>query len=226
MTDGTRKTSERWTALLHGRLDGALSPAEAAELERITASDPEAARELAAFEAMSGLSRAARPEPPADFTARVMSRVARPDPLPEAFENPIARFFRSFLPDAAWRPALGGAFAVAAIAILLALYVRRPIPQITPEAPSSTTTLVTHRFELTAPKASTVCLVGSFNDWKVCEAPLVRDPKSGTWSVQVELPPGRHEYMFVVDDNDWETDPGADIKVDDGFGHENAVVFL
>ena len=82
-----------------------------------------------------------------------------------------------------------------------------------------------YRFTLDAPDARRVCLVGDFNDWTVCEVPLVRDEAAGTWSVQMELPPGRHEYMFVVDEG-WVTDPSAPLQVDDGFGNRNAVIFL
>ena len=42
----------------------------------------------------------------------------------------------------------------------------------------------------------------------------------------MRLPRGRHQYMFVVDDQEWQTDPRADVRVDDGFGNQNAVVFL
>jgi 1,4-alpha-glucan branching enzyme len=86
--------------------------------------------------------------------------------------------------------------------------------------------MVLHRFELEAPDARKVCLVGNFNGWEVCRTPLVRNVETGEWSLEVPLPPGRHEYMFVLDDESWVTDPEAPVHVDDGFGNVNAVVFL
>lgn len=83
---------------------------------------------------------------------------------------------------------------------------------------------MTHEFLFRAGEAAEVCLVGSFNRWTVCETPL-RPAGDDLWKVTVELPAGRHEYMFVVDDR-WETDPGAPFYADDGFGHRNAVVLL
>jgi hypothetical protein len=84
--------------------------------------------------------------------------------------------------------------------------------------------LVSHAFRLVAPEASEVCLVGGFNRWSVCRTPLVRD-HHGRWQATVALPPGRHEYMYVVD-GEWLTDPEANLIVDDGFGNRNAVLFL
>jgi 1,4-alpha-glucan branching enzyme len=84
--------------------------------------------------------------------------------------------------------------------------------------------LVRHSFRLEAPGAQQVCLVGDFNRWKVCATPLERI-KDNLWQISVELKKGRHEYMFVVD-NEWISDPRASVQVDDGFGHRNAVLIL
>jgi hypothetical protein len=80
------------------------------------------------------------------------------------------------------------------------------------------------RFELTAPKASRVVLVGSFNDWNPVATPLTRDA-SGKWMVAVQLPPGRHVYAFVVD-GDVTADPDAPRAADDDFGSPNSVVLV
>ena len=80
------------------------------------------------------------------------------------------------------------------------------------------------RFELAAPKASRVALVGSFNEWNPVATPLVRDA-SGKWIVAVQLPPGRHVYAFVVD-GDVTADPQAPRAADDDFGSPNSVVLV
>jgi 1,4-alpha-glucan branching enzyme len=83
---------------------------------------------------------------------------------------------------------------------------------------------VRYVFTVSAEDAEVVCLAGDFNQWRVCEAPLER-VGGDTWSIAVELPPGRHEYMFVIDGK-WVTDPRAMGFVKDGFGNTNAVVVV
>ena len=83
----------------------------------------------------------------------------------------------------------------------------------------------TVRFELAAPQASHVVLVGSFNEWNPVATPLQRDPSTGKWIVSLRLPPGRHVYAFVVD-GDVTADPAAPRAADDDFGSENSVVLV
>jgi hypothetical protein len=79
-------------------------------------------------------------------------------------------------------------------------------------------------FELAAPQASRVMLVGSFNEWNPVATPLTRDA-SGKWVVAVQLPRGRHVYAFVVD-GDVTADPDAPRAADDDFGSPNSVVLV
>ena len=81
------------------------------------------------------------------------------------------------------------------------------------------------RFELSAPTASRVALVGSFNQWIPVATPLQRDSSSGKWIVSLRLPPGRHVYAFVVD-GDVKADPTAPRAADDDFGSANSVVLV
>jgi len=81
------------------------------------------------------------------------------------------------------------------------------------------------RFELAAPHAARVALVGSFNDWNPRATPLVRETATGKWVVSLRLAPGRHVYAFVVD-GDVTTDPSAPRAADDDFGSANSVVFV
>jgi hypothetical protein len=80
------------------------------------------------------------------------------------------------------------------------------------------------RFELAAPQASRVALVGSFNEWNPVATPLTRDA-SGKWVVAVQLPRGRHVYAFVVD-GDVTADPHAPRAADDELGSRNTVVLV
>ena len=97
-------------------------------------------------------------------------------------------------------------------------------PQLASSAPASTEREVV-RFELAAPRASHVALVGSFNEWNPVATPLARDPASGKWVVSLRLPPGRHVYAFVVD-GDVTADPSAPRAADEDFGSANSVVFV
>lgn len=81
------------------------------------------------------------------------------------------------------------------------------------------------RFELSAPTASRVALVGSFNRWNPIATPLERDPATGKWVVALQLPAGRHVYAFVVD-GDVTADPAAPRAADADFGSANSVVLV
>lgn len=59
-------------------------------------------------------------------------------------------------------------------------------------------------FSLLAPKARTVRLAGSFNQWQPQLLPMAR--KGRFWRVIVPLSPGRYEYAFERD-GDWVPDP-------------------
>lgn len=87
---------------------------------------------------------------------------------------------------------------------------------------ATATVLVT--FEAHAPGAQRVELVGNFNNWMPGAAVMRGPDATGRWTLQLRLPPGRHEYQFLVDGRIWQTDPQAPLWRPDGFGHENAVV--
>jgi 1,4-alpha-glucan branching enzyme len=76
-------------------------------------------------------------------------------------------------------------------------------------------------FEIEAPKASKVLIAGTFNNWR--ETALTRD-KSGKWTTKVALPPGTHQYRYMVDGN-WVTAPGTP-TVQNPFGSVNNVVVV
>lgn len=83
----------------------------------------------------------------------------------------------------------------------------------------------TVRFDFTVPAgARQVALVGDFNGWDDSATPMVRRDREGTWSAQVPLEPGRHEYAFVIDGTRWLVDPLAPQVADAGFGPTNAVI--
>ncbi|MBI5445708.1 MAG: hypothetical protein HY900_31390, partial [Deltaproteobacteria bacterium] len=83
--------------------------------------------------------------------------------------------------------------------------------------------LVPVTFEVHAPEAQRVEVVGNFNEWKRGEILLEGPSATGDWKATVRLPSGRYEYMFLVDGRDWVADPKAPRRPD-GFGGENALL--
>jgi hypothetical protein len=116
---------------------------------------------------------------------------------------------------------LGMAALAAGIAVLVLVGRNAPAAAPAPSVPASVV-----RFAVHAPGASTVALVGDFNDWDARATPLrsaVGD--DGLWTIEVPLSAGRHEYAFVVDGTDWRATANATPNSDD-FGRPNAVVFV
>jgi 1,4-alpha-glucan branching enzyme len=67
-----------------------------------------------------------------------------------------------------------------------------------------------------------VALVGDFNEWNPGAHPMQQIP-NGTWWIELTLPPGRYEYKFLVDGQEWWNDPDAP-KAPNVWGSENSVV--
>jgi 1,4-alpha-glucan branching enzyme len=77
------------------------------------------------------------------------------------------------------------------------------------------------KFELSAPEAKVVALVGNFNQWNPQANPMKKD-KKGMWKATLSLETGRYEYRFIADGH-WENDPSCTIHVTNEFGGENCV---
>jgi 1,4-alpha-glucan branching enzyme len=82
------------------------------------------------------------------------------------------------------------------------------------------------RFALQRPEATTVAIAGSFNQWSPTANPLTRERPRSPWSAVVQLPPGEHLFMFVINGTEWISPPFAVDYVDDGFGAQNGVVVV
>lgn len=152
-----------------------------------------------------------RASAPPDFARRVMAS------LPKEPESPLAGLIGRFWPEGGrwWLPALAGAAAM----LLIVLSLQKPAKR------DGSETVSVH-FELHAPAAQSVELLGDFTGWKTAAIQLAGPDATGHWTADVKLPAGRHEYIFLVDGRQWQTDPRAEIRRADGFGRENAVVDL
>ena len=80
------------------------------------------------------------------------------------------------------------------------------------------------RFIYVNPKAQSVCVSGSFNNWSDKSHCMRRD--GSTWSLVLSLPEGRYSYGFVIDGDVWQTDPGTTLSEEDGFGRTNSVLII
>lgn len=147
-----------------------------------------------------------RVKAPDGFTERVM------DSLPAWRNKRRAQFWPA---HGRWIvPALAGAAAAMLVVFGVGLLDRS-------EAEAST---VTFHFELHAPGADRVELLGTFNNWQTSDIVLVGPDASGHWTTEVALPEGRHEYIFLVDGERWLADPKAATHRPDGFGRVNTVI--
>ncbi|MEX1188900.1 MAG: glycogen-binding domain-containing protein [Bacteroidia bacterium] len=73
------------------------------------------------------------------------------------------------------------------------------------------------------PNAESVFLAGDFNDWNPTELALSRN--GSKWELPYVLAPGNYQYKFVVD-NEWISDPSAELNVDDGVGNKNSLLII
>ncbi len=81
-------------------------------------------------------------------------------------------------------------------------------------------------FTISGIKANQIAVAGDFNGWNTSANQLEDPDGDGIWTGKMYLKPGRYEYMLVVDDAEWVTDPNAKVYADDGFGSKNAVLYI
>jgi len=188
---------------IHAALDGELDPAA-----HMTADEAE---ELRAYRKTLHALEASRVTVPDGFADRVIAA------LPAHIDMPLRQRIRVLWPGhGRWVvPALAGAMATLLLALGVPLIAGRGGPR-----------SVEVTFELHAPNARSVELIGSFNGWSRGDTPLQGPDATGYWSVSVPLNPGRHEYLFVIDGQQMIADPAAPFYRPDGFGRTNAVLDL
>jgi hypothetical protein len=174
--------------------------------------------------------------PGADFDERVMAAVRKARSAPSASMlfrlRPRATVWRRprvvALPLAAWGAIAASFAAMVSLGTLSIIrmtgrsqdqqHVASMVPastsRVRPATAAQHDTVYVVRFVLADAQARTVTLVGDFNAWAKRATPL-RPSRPGIWSTQVALPPGRHEYAFVVDGKHWVADPSAERLADD-----------
>ena len=158
----------------------------------------------------------------ADFEARLMAN-ARAEVARRHATRPRRNWWltaRIFV--ATPMTTLAMAAGIAIVAAASTLLVARNSPTVLSSRPD---TVALVRFVLVDSTASSVAIVGDFNEWRPDKTPLVAATKPGVWSVSLPLAPGRHEYAFIVDGKRWVIDP-ASIASSDEFGTESSVLLV
>lgn len=77
-------------------------------------------------------------------------------------------------------------------------------------------------FELSAPDAKEVYVVGDFNDWRLDSSSRMMKDKEG-WRKRVNLKDGKYRYRFVIDGN-WVDDPANPKKELNPFGQTDSLI--
>jgi hypothetical protein len=210
-------------------LDQELSADERVRFIRRLGQDETLRRQVIALEQIAlDASRLPRPAVPAGFVQGVLDRVA-PVPMTPA-SMPAWRRLADWLvaPRTLQWNAASAIAAVGLVALLTSGLVMELTRSSNADSPGSLavadspeTVLV--RLVVVVPDASTVEVAGDFNGWDPARTPLAA-AGNGAWTVMLPLEPGRYEYMFVVNGEQWIADPFAVERSDDGFGSQNAVL--
>ncbi len=192
--------NDRTRETVHALLDG--------EADAARCTPEEAAAAVEYRDAISRLERG-RVRAPAGLVDRIVAA------LPATRRFSLREWLKGLMPQRRqWAvPALAGAMAM----LVAMLGVWRL-------SPAGRGDRVRVHFQVHAPGARSVELVGDFNRWAPGSIRLRGPDASGHWTADVELPEGHYEYLFLVNGETWVTDPNAAAHRPDGFGRENAVV--
>ncbi len=80
-------------------------------------------------------------------------------------------------------------------------------------------------FNVDAPNAREIYVVGDFNDWKATDEFRLSKLDDGKWVKRLGLKTGRHKYKFVID-GEWVSDSGNNDREQNSFGTFDSVINL
>ena len=162
---------------------------------------------------------------PSNFTENLMAKISREEiQIRSSWMDRLKR--QVSIPQLSFR--LGGAAAITAIFVFLAftfLFNFSGLPG-QPSQNEAVAQQVEVTFTISGINANQIAVAGDFNSWNTSANQLEEPDGDGIWTGKMQLEPGRYEYMLVVDDGKWVTDPNAKVYADDGFGSKNAVLFI
>jgi hypothetical protein len=183
------------------------------------------------------------------FAERIARPLRAPEQTDETFEARVMSAVHSAardrkpsrMPARTWwlRPrtvqvtplgALALSATFAAILLASASMVRRMTFSAASPAPHVVSRDTVHvvRFVLVDSNAHRVSIVGAFNGWQKNTTMLHPTGETGVWSASIPLEAGRHEYAFIVTDENgehWIPDPLSE-PVHDDYGTESSAIFV
>lgn len=179
--------------LLEAYVDGKLNPEEKVKVEGMLRNSPGFQDYLAFLKKVKGMSQMSAMKPaPLDLTVKIMTCLS------------TVRATSTLLPASfavRWAPL----FVTACFFLAFGLFLGKSRLQ------SGTVSI---RFFLDAPRAQTVALAGDFTDWK----PVSLKPSGEEWELTLDVPHGRHEYVFILNGRRFVIDPRAQDVVEDSKG--------
>ena len=117
------------------------------------------------------------------------------------------------------KPALVGIFS-----IIFIIFISFSSFNFIVNKPSGDDVKVQFILNLSQVHAKTVSIVGDFNNWEPNKN-FLQDPNGdGIWVGEVNLKPGKYQYVFVIDGKKWMPDPRAAKLTKDGFGGINSII--
>ena len=162
----------------------------------------------------------------ADELKRVIDELrALPEPDPFARARLRQRILAEPVPRKTiwWRRPIVPAALAATLACLLIVGLWNP--SLAPQPTVTDGDARPVQFVFVAANASSVSLVGDFNDWDPNAAPL-RKGEGGVWSVVLPVREGRFAYSFLVNGREWQADPAAPRVVGEDFGRPSSVLYV
>lgn len=110
-----------------------------------------------------------------------------------------------------------------AVALFALALINTEAPQVEKEISMTTVRFVLNDVDM---RARNVSVIGSFNNWQAERSVMWYNEDEGAWVLEAQLPPGDHEYLFVVNGDKLVPDPKAPMTRDDGFGNRNSIMFV
>jgi hypothetical protein len=159
---------------------------------------------------------------PETFTQNIMAKISQEKiQIKSSWMDRLKR--QVSIPQFSFR--LAGVAAITAVFVFLAFTFLFNFSGL-PGQKEATAHQVEVTFTISGIKANQIAVAGDFNGWNTSANQLEDPDGDGIWTGKMYLKPGRYEYMLVVDDANWVTDPNAKVYADDGFGSKNAVLFI
>ena len=78
-------------------------------------------------------------------------------------------------------------------------------------------------FQVSDEPGKDVFVAGTFNNWASSQHQMRDDSGTGAFKITLELPPGRHEYKFIVN-GEWRSDTNCPEWVVNDHGSLNSVI--